>query len=171
MQLKNQIDSVRLIIAPHELSRDHLAAIEKWARGNSLSFSHTSENSSSDADVILVDQYGILGDIYALADAAYVGGGFHGAGLHSRREPAAFAAPVLIGPSHTDNRDARLLVNGGGAVRCPGPGDISARLLAWFRNPGVHQRASQSAQRVVEANLGAAERSLELVEGLFQGQF
>jgi 3-deoxy-D-manno-octulosonic-acid transferase len=167
LQLRKQIDSVRLIIAPHELSKDHLASVEKWARDNSLSLSRTAESSSADADVILVDQYGILGDMYALADAAYVGGGFHSAGLHSLLEPAAFGAPVLIGPMHTDNRDARLLVNGGGAVRCPGPGDICARLLAWLRNPAVHQRASTSARRVVEANLGAAERSLELVESLF----
>jgi 3-deoxy-D-manno-octulosonic-acid transferase len=104
--------------------------------------------------------------MYAVADSAYVGGGFHGAGLHSMLEPAAFGAPVLIGPMHSDNRDASLLVNGGGAVRCPGPGDICARLLAWFRNPGVHQRAAASARRVVEAGLGAADRSLELVEGL-----
>ena len=166
LQLRKQIDSVRLIIAPHELSKDHLRSIERWTRENSLSLSRTSESSPNDSDVILVDQYGILGDMYALAHAAYVGGGFHGAGLHSLLEPAAFGAPVLIGPMHTDNRDARLLVNGGGAVRCPGPGDISARLLAWFRNPAVHQRASASAQRVVEAGLGAADRSLELVESI-----
>ena len=116
-----------------------------------------------------MDQYGILGYIYALADAAYVGGGFHGAGLHSMLEPAAFGVPVLIGPMHTDNRDARLLVSGGGAVRCPGPGDISARLLAWFRNPAVHQRASAGARRVVEAGVGAADKSFELVESLFPG--
>jgi 3-deoxy-D-manno-octulosonic-acid transferase len=167
IQLRKQIASARMIIAPHELSSGHLKAIEKWAKENSLSLSRTSEASSSSTDILLVDQYGILGDIYAIADAAYVGGGFHGAGLHSMLEPAAFGAPVLIGPMHTDNRDARLLVNGGGAVRCPGPGDICARLLAWFRNPQVHQRASASAQRVVEAGLGAADKSLELIESLF----
>ena len=167
MQVKNQLDSVRMIIAPHELSADHLSAVEKWARDNSLTLSRTSEAVSRSTDVVLVDQYGILGYIYALADAAYVGGGFHGAGLHSMLEPAAFGAPVLIGPMHSDNRDARLLVAGGGALRCPGPGDISARLLAWFRNPAVHQRASAGARRVVEAGVGAADRSLELVESLF----
>ena len=166
MQVKNQIDSVRMIIAPHELSASHLSAVESWARENSLSLQRTSEGVSRSTDVVLVDQYGILGYIYALADAAYVGGGFHGAGLHSMLEPAAFGAPVLIGPMHTDNRDARLLVAGGGALRCPGPGDISARLLAWFRNPAVHQRASAGARRVVEAGVGAADRSLELVETL-----
>ena len=167
LQLRKQAGEARLIIAPHELSKKHLDAIERWARESSLSLSRTSEESTRPADVLLVDQYGILGDIYALADAAYVGGGFHDAGLHSMLEPAAFGAPVLIGPRHTDNRDARLLVSGGGAVRCPGPGDISARLLAWFRNPGVHERASRGARRVVEAGLGAADRSLELVESLF----
>jgi 3-deoxy-D-manno-octulosonic-acid transferase len=166
IQLRRQVDGARLIIAPHELSKKHLDAIEKWARDSSLTLSRTSEEPARSTDVLLVDQYGILGDMYAIADAAYVGGGFHDAGLHSMLEPAAFGAPVLIGPLHADNRDARLLVAGGGAVRCPGPGDICARLLAWFRNPGVHERASRGARRVVEAGLGAADRSVELVEGL-----
>ena len=166
LQLRKQVDGARLIIAPHELSKKHLDGIERWARESSLSLSRTSDETARPTDVLLVDQYGILGDIYALAHAAYVGGGFQDAGLHSLLEPAAFGVPVLIGPRHTDNRDARLLVAGGGAVRCPGPGDISARLLAWFRNPGVHERASRGARRVVEAGLGAADRSLELVESL-----
>ena len=166
MQLRKQVDGARLIIAPHELSKKHLEGIERWARESSLSLSRTSEEASRATDVLLVDQYGILGDIYALAHAAYVGGGFHDAGLHSLLEPAAFGAPVLIGPRHTGNRDARLLIAGGGAVRCPGPGDITARLLAWFRNPGVHERAARGARRVVEAGLGAADRSTELVESL-----
>ena len=38
--------------------------------------------------------------LYALATAAYVGGGFHAAGLHSVLEPAAFGAPVLLSLIH-----------------------------------------------------------------------
>lgn len=166
IKLRREADAIRLIIAPHELTSSHLASIEKWARDNSLTLSRTSDSEARRTDVLLVDQYGILGDIYALAGTSYVGGGFHSAGLHSMLEPAAFGAPVLIGPMHPDNRDARLLVAGGGAVRCPGPGDITARLLAWLRNPPVHKRASLAARRVVEAGLGAAERSAELVEKL-----
>jgi 3-deoxy-D-manno-octulosonic-acid transferase len=168
IQTRRQVEAARLIIAPHELSPRRLQAIERWARESSLSLSRTSDGESPATDVLLVDQYGLLADIYAIADAAYVGGGFQDAGLHSMLEPASFGAPVLIGPRHSDNRDAALLVNGGGAMRCPGPGDISSRLLAWFRNPGVHSRASAGARRVVEAGLGAAERSTELVETLFE---
>lgn len=166
-RLRKEVPAVRLVIAPHELTRQHLTAIEKWAKASSLSLSHTSDAEPVASDVLLVDHYGILGDIYALADAAYVGGGFHDAGLHSLLEPASFGAPVLFGPMDADNRDARLLVAGGGAMRCPGTGDIAARLLAWFTNPPVRQRAGASARRVVEAGLGGADRSTELVESLF----
>ena len=59
---------------------------------------------------MLVDRVGVLGDLYALADVAFVGGGFHAAGLHSVLEPAAFGAPVVFGPRHTGSRDAGLLL-------------------------------------------------------------
>src|SRR5687768_3652988 len=145
VQARRQLPGARLIIAPHELTPKHLASIEKWARDSALTLSRTSEPEVRATEVILVDEYGLLADLYAVADAAYVGGGFHGDGLHSLLEPASFGTPVLFGPMHMDNRDAGLLVGGGGAMRCFGPGDISARLLAWFRNPAVLSRASASA--------------------------
>ncbi len=166
LQLRRLVPNARLIIAPHELTPSKLAAVEKWAAESSLRLSRTRDTNSRESEVILVDEYGILADLYAVANAAYVGGGFHHVGLHSLLEPAAYGAPVLIGPMHMDNRDAGLLVNGGGAVRCAGPGDISARLQVWFNNDAVLGKASASARRVVEAGIGAADRSTELLESL-----
>jgi len=166
VQMRRMLPAARLIIAPHEMTPSKLASIEKWAAESKLTLSKTSEPTARATEVVLVDQFGLLGDLYALGTAAFVGGGFHDAGLHSLLEPAAFGAPVLIGPMHTDNRDAGLLVAGGGAVRCAGPGDISARLQVWFQNSAVLAKASASARRVVEAGIGAADRSTELVEGL-----
>jgi 3-deoxy-D-manno-octulosonic-acid transferase len=167
VQTRRLLPAARLIIAPHELTPDKLESIEQWAAASKLTLSRTSEPTARATEVVLVDQYGILADLYSVATAAYVGGGFHDAGLHSLLEPAAFGAPVLMGPMHLDNRDAGLLISGGGAMRCSGPGDISARLQAWFRNPAVLARASASARRVVEAGIGAADRSAELVDSLF----
>lgn len=166
VQVRRSLPAARLIIAPHELSPKHLASIEKWAAASSLTLSRTSDATAQATDVVLVDQYGILGDLYAVGDAAYVGGGFHDAGLHSLLEPAAFGKPVIVGPMHRDNRDAALLVAGGGAMRCLGAGDIAARLSVWLGNPEVLKRARAGARRVVESELGAADRSVEIVEGL-----
>ena len=55
------------------------------------------DEATSDTDIVVVDRVGVLGDLYALADIAFVGGGFHAAGLHSVLEPAAFGAPVSSG--------------------------------------------------------------------------
>lgn len=166
LQVRRALPAARLIIAPHELSQKHLAAIERWAGASSLTVSRTSEPSARATEVVLVDQYGLLGDLYAIADAAFVGGGFHDAGLHSLLEPAAFGVPVITGPMHTDNRDAELLVAGGGAVRASGSGDIAARLGLWFTNSDARLRAGTAAKRVVEGELGAAEKSLAIVEAL-----
>src|SRR2546425_6577763 len=73
---------------------------------------------SSSAPVIVVDRVGILADLYALADVAVVGGGFHRAGLHSVLEPAGFGVPGAGGPYWHMSRDAAAFVGrgGGGAV-------------------------------------------------------
>src|SRR5207245_7733006 len=77
---------------------------------------------TSAAPVIVVDRVGILADLYALADVAFVGGGFHRAGLHSVLEPAVVGVPVTVGPHWHMSRDATLLVERGGAGACSGAG-------------------------------------------------
>jgi 3-deoxy-D-manno-octulosonic-acid transferase len=166
LAVKTEHRDVRLIIAPHELLPKHLEAIESWAQTNDLAVARVGNSSASTADVVVVDRYGILGDLYALADIAYVGGGFRSAGLHSLLEPAAFGAPVITGPRHGDNRDARLLVAAGGAFRCADASMIESRIRRWLAAPDSLSKARAAARDVVRSGLGAAERSIELVEGL-----
>jgi 3-deoxy-D-manno-octulosonic-acid transferase len=158
--------NVRLIIAPHEISERHLDSIQVWARESGLVAARIDDASVSTADVVIVSRYGILGDLYATADIAYVGGGFRRAGLHSLLEPAAFGAPVIIGPRHEDNRDARLLIAAGGAFRCRDSGAIASQITRWVDSPDALSKARDAARETVRAELGAAERSFDLVEQL-----
>jgi len=87
----------RLVIAAHEPTKKHVAELLEWAGRASLRADRL-DDATSDTDIVVVDRVGVLGDLYALADVAFVGGGFHAAGLHSVLEPAAFGAPVLFGP-------------------------------------------------------------------------
>ena len=168
LTVRRSLADVRLIIAPHELSPKHLEAIEVWARSSALRFARQGDSAAKAADVIIVDRYGILGDLYALADVAYVGGGFRDAGLHSLLEPAAFGAPVIIGPRHTDNRDARLLEAAGGAFRHSDSGAIARAIIGFIENPDSLTQARVAGRETVRAGLGAAERSVELVELLMK---
>jgi 3-deoxy-D-manno-octulosonic-acid transferase len=120
--------------------------------------------------VVLVDRVGVLGDLYALADAAYVGGGFHAAGLHSVLEPAAFGAPVLFGPRHTNSRDAGLLLEAAGGAMVPDVSTLIATLSTWIIDAPSRDEAGARARILVQNGLGAAERSWALVAELLDGR-
>jgi 3-deoxy-D-manno-octulosonic-acid transferase len=164
--VRSKLPGARLIVAPHEPTDAHLARIESWARREGLRLAHLGAQDAALSDVILVDRTGVLGDLYALADAAFVGGGFHAAGLHSVLEPAAFGAPVLFGPRYTASRDARLLVTGGGGVSTPDAQAIGKQLVVWLGGDSARSEAGARARALVRAGVGAARRSFELVARL-----
>ncbi|CAN5874936.1 hypothetical protein BH23GEM5_BH23GEM5_22800 [soil metagenome] len=117
---------------------------------------------------MLVDRVGVLGDLYAVADLAYVGGGWGTAGLHSVLEPAAFGAPVLFGPRHANAREAAELIEAGGAFSA----DTGAALeqnVAKLLNHAEHRvRAGKAARAYVLAGMGAAERGAQIIEELLE---
>ncbi|HEY1951964.1 MAG TPA: hypothetical protein VGG76_04080, partial [Gemmatimonadaceae bacterium] len=157
------IPDARLIIAPHATTDSHLRSITDWARASSLPLARIDAEDAASADVLLVDRYGILGDLYSLADVAYVGGGFHAAGIHSVLEPAAFGSPVLFGPRHERSREAAQLVKREGAASIKGSADLLIRLGDWLGSPASRELAGSAARAMVQAGLGAAERSYELI--------
>jgi 3-deoxy-D-manno-octulosonic-acid transferase len=108
----------------------------------------------------------VLGDLYALADTAYVGGGFHSAGLHSVLEPAAFGAPVLFGPNNEKSREAAKLVEAGGGAVVTGVPDLTIRLGYWLGSLTARDAAGSAARAMVQQELGAAVRSFDLITAL-----
>ena len=154
-----------LIIAPHEPTAGHLEPIERWAAHEGLQL-HRLGAATGDSGVVLVDRVGVLGDLYALADIAFVGGGFHDAGLHSVLEPAAFGAPVLFGPRHAMSRDAGLLIARGGARSASDTPALADALARWSTDNAARRLAGEHALATVRDGLGAAERSLAVVESL-----
>jgi 3-deoxy-D-manno-octulosonic-acid transferase len=166
LRIRDKIPDARLVIAPHEVSGIHLHSIETWARAFYLKLARIDSADAPDADVILVDRYGILGDLYALADVAYVGGGFQSAGLHSVLEPAAFGAPVLFGPRHDKSPDATRLIKAGGGSAVTHEADLLLRLADWLGSIPARDIAGAAARGVVQAGLGAAEGSFALISAL-----
>lgn len=158
----------RLIIAPHEPTLDHVSQITDWAKRAKLRVARLDDPNQQSADVVVVDRMGVLGDIYALADVAFVGGGFHAAGLHSVLEPAAFGTPVLFGPRFDMSRDAGLLVQRGGGASVNGEAELTKRLRMWTTDATARREAGDYARALVRSGIGAAERSFELVNRLLR---
>jgi 3-deoxy-D-manno-octulosonic-acid transferase len=166
--IRERHPETRMIIAPHEPTAEHVAPIERWCESESLTCARLGGSAAPAADVVLVDRVGVLGDLYALADVAFVGGGFHAAGLHSVLEPAAFGVPVVFGPRHTGSRDAGLLLAARAAATAHDTTSLEAALEAWLDDPVARRSSGDAAREVVRAGLGAAERSYELVATLMR---
>jgi len=160
--------ALRLIIAPHEPVPAHLHPIEQWAAGSALRCVRLDGRDDAAADVVLVDRVGVLGELYGIADAAFVGGGFHAAGLHSVLEPAAFGVPVVFGPRYGNSRDAELLLDDSAARSVPDVATLVETLTSWVApaDAQVRREAGTRARALVERGLGAAERATELVLAL-----
>jgi 3-deoxy-D-manno-octulosonic-acid transferase len=165
-----QVPDARLVLAPHEPNPDHLAGIAQRAQelklGRPVRLSQLEHAQA--APVIVVDRVGVLADLYALGDVAFVGGGYHRAGLHSVLEPAVFGVPVIVGPRWEGSRDAGLLVSQGGAVALPPDGrhPLHSQWLVWHHDPAARRKAGDAGRRVVAEGRGAAERTTALVERL-----
>ena len=164
--LRRELPDARLIIAPHEPTVAHLDPIERWAERGGLTHARLGTAAARAADVVVVDRVGVLGDLYALATVAFVGGGFHAAGLHSVVEPAAFGAPVIFGPRWRMSRDAGLLLEARGAAAESESATLAARLREWLMSDGARRSAGDRAQSVVRSGIGAADRTVALVTRL-----
>ncbi|MBX3174606.1 MAG: hypothetical protein KF709_09355 [Gemmatimonadaceae bacterium] len=163
--LRERVPDARLIIAPHEPTATHCAPIERWARDAGLSLAAI-DVATAETDVVLVNKVGVLGDLYVLATAAFVGGGFHAAGLHSVLEPAAFGSPVLFGPRCDASRDAVLLQQCKGAESLRNTDELARALRILLTETDTRARAGRAARQLVDAGLGASDASVALVEAL-----
>jgi 3-deoxy-D-manno-octulosonic-acid transferase len=168
-----QEPAARLLLAPHEPNPDHLAGIAHLGRRLKLPrpVRLSQLEHAGPAPIIVVDRVGVLADLYALGDVAFVGGGYHRAGLHSVLEPAVYGVPLTVGPYWTMSRDAGLLLEGGGAIALPVDGRraLLSQWLVWHHDGAARRRAGKAAREVVLAGRGAAERTTRLVLELVAG--
>ena len=106
----------KLIIAPHVIGEDHLQQIEKLLEGRKvIRYSGLSGDSGDlgEAEVLIIDCFGLLSSIYHYGDVAYVGGGF-GVGIHNLLEAAVWDVPVFFGPNNERFQEAQALKQSGG---------------------------------------------------------
>ncbi len=95
----------RLVLVPHEPTDSHLSEVESLLRQSGLSFSRYSQAREFTENVLLVDQVGLLAELYAKAQFAFVGGSFKKT-VHSVMEPLAAGCLTIVGPKHSNNREA-----------------------------------------------------------------
>lgn len=103
------IDDLRIVIAPHEVTPEHLNQISHRFGTMAVFYSVADEKSATDKRVLVIDSIGLLSKLYRYGEFTYVGGGF-GAGIHNTLEAAVYGKPVFFGPRYEKFIEAKMLV-------------------------------------------------------------
>ena len=153
---------VRVIIAPHEPTADHVEPLRAWAKTLDMPVATSSDSITEDTRVVIIDTVGILAEAYRFGDVAYIGGSFS-TGVHSVIEPAIAGLPVVFGPTHQNSFEAVQLVEQAGGFTVADEaamGDILHRLLV---DEAFGSRAGTIACDYVTSELGATEKCMEAI--------
>ena len=166
--LKPQVPGLVLIVAPRHLER--LAEARQPFHDAPLfmrsQYDSEASKAPQDGRVIFLDTHGELSRIYAIANIAIVGGSFYpGVDGHNPIEPAAQGVPTLFGPYMRNFQDpANALLESGGALQVDAPEDLSGRLESLLTDADAQTRLGENAIQCVQANQGALQRTLALIE-------
>lgn len=153
----------KTIIAPHSLLPAHVLHLEQQiARSSkSIRYSQAAQIDLAPYPFLIIDNIGMLNQLYQYGHIAYIGGGF-GKAIHNILEPAAWGLPVIFGPKHKKFEEARQLVKSGGAFVVENGKDLQA-ILQYLADPGQYARASQAVRAWLEANKGATSKILSFL--------
>lgn len=114
-ELQRHHPHLQLWIAPRHPERfDEVAEIIKRMELPVVRWSEVAAGASPSTGILLVDQMGILPELYEYASIAFVGGSLKPFGGHNPMEPANAGVPVVFGPHMETQRDhAEMLIREG----------------------------------------------------------
>lgn len=168
---------IKFIIAPHEIDKSNLKDV-KDEFPDSLFYSDLmgtpeAENQQAGstkterplANVLIIDNVGMLARLYKYATVAYVGGGFGAEGVHNVLEPAVYGKPVVFGPVYSKFNEATGLVNAGGAVGIDGgPVKLETILNRLLNHEEERKSRGEAARQYVIENAGASKKIMQYIQ-------
>ena len=160
----------KLIIATHVVSPERVGLLKKRLveQGKKVVLYSEADKPEvkgtlSEADVMIIDCYGLLSSIYRYADVAYVGGGF-GVGIHNLPEAAVWGVPVFFGPNNARFQEAQDLKQNGGGLEITNSHDFEQLMNDLVAHPDTIKERGRQAGSYVMNRSGATDKILRSVE-------
>ena len=167
--LRHDYPQLRLVLVPRHPDRfDEVARMLADAREPFVRRSQLDRRTSDPRPrILLVDVVGELTAWWGTAHIAYVGGSLSQRGGQNMIEPAAYGAAVAFGPNTWNFRDiVQAMLAADAAVVVRNGSQLTAFVRRCLAEPPFAQQLGQRAQRLVESQIGATERTVEIIESL-----
>ncbi len=157
----------KIIIAPHVIAESHLGQIMQLLTGRRVvrftQVHETDDEQLREAEVLIVDCFGLLSSIYKYGDVSYVGGGF-GVGIHNLLEAAVWNIPVVFGPNNEKFQEAQELKACGGGIEIDGPEAFKTKMDAFMADEQLLREKSAAAGGYVHSHSGATSKLLSVLK-------
>ena len=160
----NEHKDWRLLIAPHVIAEEHLKLILSLIKDKKVvRYTQTTPEEAAEADVLIIDCFGLLSSMYNYGDVAYIGGGF-GVGIHNTLEAAVWNMPVIFGPNNKKFQEAQGLLKSGGGFEINTYEDFSGLMGSLMNDETFLKQVGDKAGAFVAHLAGATDKVLASVK-------
>ena len=150
--------SLKFILAPHEISESFITQIEQLVSVKTIRYSQAAIENLESYSVLIIDNMGMLSQLYRYGQFAYIGGAF-GKGLHNILEAACYGIPLFFGDRNYEKfQEARDLIMRGGAFAISGYTDLKKNFDLLNDKPENFSLACEVTRSYVKENLGATTK-------------
>ncbi|HYA86518.1 MAG TPA: 3-deoxy-D-manno-octulosonic acid transferase [Nitrospirota bacterium] len=161
-RLREKYPTLMLIIAPRHPER--FDEVEGIINSAGFECQRRTRSGGPVKDVLLLDTIGELRSFYAICDIAFVGGSLVKVGGHNLLEPAAMKKPVIFSRYMFNFKEiSEALISSGGGIMVKDKGELHAQLDALLSDQERARHLGECAFRVIEANSGAAKKTIDTI--------
>jgi 3-deoxy-D-manno-octulosonic-acid transferase len=157
-----------LVIAPRQ--RERFAEVERLALEEGFSVARRSDlpiDGEPRTDVVVLDTFGELAQVYQIATVVFVGGSLADYGGHNILEPAIFGKPIVFGPHMQNFREiSDAFLGNSAAVQVQTERELEGVLRNLVTDPVRRASLGAAARALVEANRGANAKTMAVVSEL-----
>ncbi|MDR3182777.1 MAG: 3-deoxy-D-manno-octulosonic acid transferase [Planctomycetaceae bacterium] len=167
--LKDTFPQLRLVLVPRH--RERFEETAAMLNGKGVQWQRRSTLPSAASRILLVDTVGELGAWWGTAAIAFVGGSFGKRGGQNMIEPAAYGAAVSFGPNTANFRDiSDLMLQSKAAVIVHDQYELEQFVRRCLEKPEYAAELGTNAEELVQRQLGATQRTLDLLQALFHSE-
>lgn len=159
----NNSKNIKFIIAPHNIKEEEITRLIAKIDKKTVRYTNYKTEDLKNTDVFIIDTIGILTQIYAYADIAYVGGGFK-TGLHNILEPATYGTPVVIGPNYSKFQEAKDLVALGSCLVVNNKEELSATFKRLISDDNYRKELGTKNQEFILKNKNATKVIMDFIK-------
>lgn len=167
-RLRARFPKLFLVLVPRHFERGNEVGRQLRERGVKFAYRNLigadTQLAGGEVECLVVNTTGELRFFYEHATAVFIGKSLTAIGGQNPIEPAALGKAMVFGPNMQNFADiTRSFVAEGGAVQVGDPEALETAIAGLLADENRRAETGRNAQRVVRENLGAIDRTVEMI--------